>query len=82
LWPDFRLLNQVSSKLGFFVSAIQKSETVAIIYEGGQSKSKFRLITPKGIVRNPDGDYVHAECKIDHQRKRFYLSKILDFKPA
>lgn len=77
-WMDYSLFNKPSQQLKSLVDAIQKQKTIQIVYEGGQSKNKLRPITPKGLVRNPDGDYVHAECGLDNQRKRFYLSKILD----
>lgn len=77
-WADYSLFNKSSEKIKTLVQAIQHQKTIQIVYEGGQSKNQLRPITPKGIVRNPDGDYVHAECELDHQRKRFYISKILD----
>lgn len=77
-WSDYALYSNPSEKIKSLVDAIHKQKTIQIVYEGGQSKNKLRPITPKGIVRNPDGDYVHAECGLDHQRKRFYISKILD----
>lgn len=77
-WSDYTLFNKTSEQIKSIVDAIQKQKTIQIVYEGGQSKNKLRPITPKGIVRNPDGDYVHAECGLDNQRKRFYLSKIKD----
>lgn len=76
-WGDYSL-SKGSEQIKSLADAIQKQKTIQIVYEGGQSKNKLRPITPKGIVRNPDGDYVHAECGLDNQRKRFYISKILD----
>lgn len=76
-WGDYSL-TKGSEQIKSLADAIQKQKTIQIVYEGGQSKNKLRPITPKGIVRNPDGDYVHAECGLDNQRKRFYISKILD----
>ena len=52
---------------------------IQIVYPGGSTKSKPRAVTVFGIVRNPDGDYIHALCGIDHTRKRFYLNKISDY---
>ena len=77
-WSDYSLFSKTTEKIKSIVDAIQKEKTIQIVYEGGQSKNKLRPITPKGIVRNPDGDYVHAVCGLDHERKRFYLSKISD----
>lgn len=77
-WLDYSLYLKPTEQIKSLVDAIHKQKTIQIVYEGGQSKNKLRPITPKGIVRNPDGDYVHAECGLDNQRKRFYLSKIID----
>lgn len=76
VFSDYCLRNQVTPLIKSLVTAIENEQTLEIIYEGGQSKSKLRPITPKGIVRNPDGDYINAICGIDHQRKRFYLNKM------
>ncbi len=77
-WSNYTLFSKQTEQIKSLVDAIQKQKTIQIVYEGGQSKNKLRPITPKGIVRNPDGDYVHAECGLDNTRKRFYLSKIID----
>ena len=63
-------------KLRQLVTSMKAGKNIEIIYEGGQTKSSPRPIRPCGLVRNPDGDYIHAECGIDGQRKRFYLDKI------
>ena len=55
---------------------MEAGRSVNIIYQGGQTKNKTRPIKPLGMVRNPDGDYIQAECGLDLQRKRFYLEKI------
>lgn len=75
-WHNYQIYQQSGKTLGYLVKAIEQNKSVNIIYEGGQTKNKVRPITPKGIVRNPDGDYVHAECGLDLQRKRFYVDKI------
>lgn len=46
--------------------------------EAAASASQTRRITPQGLVRNPDGDFVMALCHRDAVPKRFYLSKISD----
>lgn len=79
-WSDFCLYKNAPTVVDQIVEAIKLDKMIQIMYEGGTNKNKFRPITPKGIVRNPDGDYVHAQCELDHQRKRFYLSKILQIK--
>ena len=78
-WGHYKIFSSQDSKLIQIAESILGNRTLDIIYEGGQTKSKPRPIQPMGIVRNPDGDYIHAECGIDKQRKRFYISKILSF---
>lgn len=78
-WEKYRIFSSGQPKLLNIAKACEQKKTIHIVYEGGQSKGQPRPILPFGIVRNPDGDYVHAECGLDHQRKRFYLDKILDF---
>lgn len=78
-WDKYRIFSSNDQKVIALAKACQSHSTVNIVYDGGQTKSKPRPIRPMGIVRNPDGDYVHAECGLDFQRKRFYLDKIVDF---
>lgn len=78
-WLDYQLLNSQDERIKSLSRAALKSEKMAIVYQGGQHGGKPRPIIPYGIVRNPDGDYLNALCLIDNQRKRFYLSKIIDY---
>ena len=78
-WLDFQLLKDSDIKIKSLAAAALKGEKIDIVYLGGQNGGKPRPIIPFGIVRNPDGDYLHAMCLIDNERKRFYLSKISDF---
>lgn len=78
-WLDFQLLKDSDAKVKALAQAALKAEKIEIVYLGGQNGGKPRPIIPYGIVRNPDGDYLHALCLIDNERKRFYLSKISDY---
>lgn len=75
-WNNYRVYSSQNTKMLALVKAMEQEKTIHIVYEGGQTKDKSRPIRPYGIVRNPDGDYIHAECGLDFQRKRFYLDKI------
>lgn len=75
-WKNYLIYSSQNSKIISLAKAIESHKTISIIYEGGQTKNKTRPIRPFGIVRNPDGDYIQAECGLDFQRKRFYLEKI------
>lgn len=79
-WINYRIMESESQKIDRIVAAIKVGETLQIVYEGGKTKGALRPVTPYGIVRNPDGDYIHALCGLDNQRKRFYIEKILDIK--
>lgn len=78
-WLDYQLLKDSNEKVKALAQAALKAEKIDIVYQGGQNGGKPRPIIPYGIVRNPDGDYLHALCLIDNERKRFYLSKITDY---
>ena len=75
-WKNYLIYTSQNEKILALAKAIEKQKSISIIYEGGQTKGKTRPIKPLGMVRNPDGDYIQAECGIDMQRKRFYLEKI------
>lgn len=78
-WQSYRIFTNPDPKIKSLSKAAEQKKTIQIVYAGGSMKSKPRPITVMGIVRNPDGDYLHAICGIDQTRKRFYISKILDY---
>ncbi|MBC7456964.1 MAG: exonuclease [Bdellovibrionaceae bacterium] len=77
-WINYKISESDDQKILRLAQAIRGKQSLNIIYEGGQTKGKPRPIIPHGIVRNPDGDYINAECGLDNQRKRFYIGKILE----
>lgn len=76
-WPNYLLMKSGSEAIAKVVESLQKKKDLDIIYQGGSAKGT-RRITPIGIVRNPDGDFVYAKCHLDGAEKRFYLNKIKD----
>lgn len=78
-WADYYLLNNPSNLIQILARVILEKGDFQFVYDGGSLKGKTRVMTPKGIVRNPDGDYVSAICHLDRVQKRFYLAKILDY---
>lgn len=76
-WNHYALKTSGDPKLEFLFLACEQQQEINISYLSGQTKGKSRKITPLGIVRNPDGDYINAFCHIDQQRKRFYFDKII-----
>ncbi|MCB9072887.1 MAG: 3'-5' exonuclease [Bdellovibrionaceae bacterium] len=80
-WPDFSI-EQLCDKdqgINILVSAIRDQRQAYMKYGG--SNAHERLVTPIGIIRGPDGDFLMAS---DGQpfAKRFYLSKISDVRRA
>lgn len=78
-WANYSLLKNENNLIRALAEAVRMAKDVDIVYEGGSLKGTSRRITPVGIVRNPDGDYVSAVCHLDRAQKRFYLGKIRDF---
>lgn len=77
-WSDYALLGSGISEIKLLVEAIRNKKDVDFIYQGGSSKGLTRRMTPIGIVRNPDGDFIQAVCHIDRASKRFYASRMTD----
>jgi DNA polymerase-3 subunit epsilon len=75
-WENYQILKSNSEVIQKLTEAISKQKPADIAYEGGSAGTASRRITPKGIVRNPDGDYVMALCHRDGVQKRFYIQKI------
>ena len=76
-WKNYAVLTAGDPKLFALYHACAGGKDLTITYLSGQTKGALRKITPQGIVRNPDGDYIQAFCHIDQQRKRFYIDKII-----
>lgn len=77
-WKDYSLSALNDSKFKTLIEAIQTKKDVDMCYEGGSSRGETRRVTPIGIVRNPDGDYLQAFCHKDQSAKRYYLNRISD----
>jgi DNA polymerase III subunit epsilon len=78
-WDGFRLWTATDRKVNDFARFAQRQLWVDIVYAGGSVRASTRPIRVFGIVRGPDGDFVHAECGVEGGRKRFYLEKIRDY---
>lgn len=77
LWPNYFLLKSGVPALTKVVEAMNSQKDLEMIYQGGSAKGT-RRVTPLGLVRNPDGDFLYARCHNDQTEKRFYLQKIQD----
>lgn len=69
-----------NSKVAALIEASQKQLLTEIVYEGGTNPGKPRNITPLGIVRNPQGDYVVGMDQAEQKEKRYYLNRITSTK--
>ena len=78
LWNDYSLLRWNNSIVKVLIEATYQKKNVEITYEKSANKAEPRQVTPLGIVRNPDGDYLQAFCLRDKINKRYYLAKIKD----
>lgn len=84
LWSDYNLRGSGNVHVDSVIEAIETHKALDIVYDGGSTQisikgmAETRRITPIGIVRNPDGDYVMAKCHRDAANKRFYINKIKD----
>ncbi|MEZ0392868.1 MAG: exonuclease domain-containing protein [Pseudobdellovibrionaceae bacterium] len=77
-WSKYSLLHAHNPTVDKVIECVQKNLHLDISYESSKSKTDTRRITPLGLVRNPDGDFVMATCHRDGAQKRFYLQKIKD----
>ncbi|MBX3016722.1 MAG: 3'-5' exoribonuclease [Bdellovibrionaceae bacterium] len=78
VWSDYTLLNSGQENLKTLVEAVRSKKDVDFVYGGGSNKGLTRRMTPIGVVRNPDGDFVQAICHIDRASKRFYVGRMTD----
>ncbi|KHD89263.1 MAG: DNA polymerase III subunit alpha [Bdellovibrio sp. ArHS] len=77
-WRDYSLAALNESKFVLLKQAILAKQDVDMVYMGGSAKGEVRRVTPIGIVRNPDGDYLQAFCHKEKTPKRYYLNRIAD----
>ena len=77
-WNSYRVRDGSDPLVSKIIECLEEHRSLDISYQGGTKGEELRRITPQGIVRNPDGDYVMAKCHRDVASKRFYLSKIKD----
>lgn len=77
-WKDYSLMFTPDAHIKTLIEAIMAKKDVDLIYQGGSTKGETRRLTPIGIVRNPDGDYLQAFCHKDQTAKRYYLNRIGD----
>jgi DNA polymerase-3 subunit epsilon len=75
-WKYYSLLTSQRVMLIDLVKSIEEKKDLEIVYGGSNS---IRKLTPLGIVRSPDGDFLPALCHNSGEKKRFYLQKFKDW---
>lgn len=76
LWKDYSLYGPSVDALTAAVrDALEKRATIEFLYD---KSTQPRRAKPLGLVRNPDGDFMQAQCLRDQTAKRFYLAKMRD----
>lgn len=77
-WGDYSM-NQLKENQIYqpIIRAIYDKKDVVISYNGGSRKGDPRQVTPMGIVRNPQGDFLVANDGRGHFSKRYFLDKII-----
>ncbi|WP_413577140.1 exonuclease domain-containing protein [Bdellovibrio sp. HCB290] len=77
-WKDYSMYTVNDSTLKTMIESIHTKKDLDLVYDGGSAKGETRRVSPIGIVRNPDGDYLMALCQRENTNKRYYLSRIKD----
>ncbi|MCB9025023.1 MAG: 3'-5' exoribonuclease [Bdellovibrionaceae bacterium] len=76
-WASYSLTEvSKNAKWQAIFSAIKNNTDVHITYQGGSRPGKERLVSPIGLVRSPNGDFLVAKSEGDEQSKRYFLNKI------
>ncbi len=78
IWKDYALLTSAQGPVTKLISAIYDKKDIDMIYAGGSKAGATRRVTPIGVVRNPDGDFLMGFCQTEKTNKRYYLAKIKD----
>lgn len=77
LWPRFSIKDLVENNIfKVLVEGSRKQLVIEMTYLGGSRPGQPRKITPQGIVRNPEGDFLVGMDHGENKEKRYYLGKI------
>ena len=76
-WSRFSI-DQLRTKVEYraMIESILNSTDVQIVYRGGSRPGQARTVTPIGLVRSPNGDFLVATDGLDQMPKRFFIDKI------
>jgi DNA polymerase III subunit epsilon len=81
LWPRYSMSDLLKVEMTkTLVEACRGQMVLEIVYQGGTKPGVPRRMTPQGLVRNPEGDYVVGLCHNENTEKRFFINRILSSK--
>jgi DNA polymerase-3 subunit epsilon len=76
-WNRFSIMSLIErDHLCVLVRALRDKHDVNMVYESGSRPGQSRKVTPQGLVRQPDGDFLVALEDGDAKPKRYYIEKI------
>lgn len=76
-WKDFSIENLREKEVGrVLVRSILDQVDVAMVYTGGSRPGRERNVTPLGIVRGPERDFLVADDHEGGKEKRYYLNRV------
>jgi DNA polymerase-3 subunit epsilon len=76
-WNRFSILSLIErDHLRILVRALRDRKDVNMVYESGSRPGQSRKVTPQGLVRQPDGDFLVALEDGEEKPKRYYIEKI------
>lgn len=76
-WTRFSIMSLIErDHLRVLVRALRDKRDVNMTYDSGSRPGIARRVTPQGLVRQPDGDFLVAIEEGDTKPKRYYIEKI------
>lgn len=76
-WRDFSIQALQEKEVGrILVRSILDQVDVDMVYSGGSKPGRERTVTPLGIVRGPERDFLVARDADGDKEKRYYLNRV------
>jgi DNA polymerase III subunit epsilon len=77
MWQDFSIDSLRETDVGrVLVRAVIDEVDVEIVYQGGSRPGRGRPVSPKGIVRGPQRDFLVADDFQGGVEKRYYINRV------
>lgn len=76
-WNRFSIMALIErAHLRVLIRALRDKRDVNMVYESVSRPGQSRKVTPQGLVRQPDGDFLVAVEDGEDKPKRYYIEKI------